>query len=89
LEEIWAQERRYFNNISYLEAQKVPAGSTRYTKTIMYRRGLSFENTVHEKNSQDLLLFFLSNRKKKFFFAIYIYLKNATKTHTLNVPTPN
>jgi len=88
LEEIWAQERRYFNNISYLEAQKVPAGSTRYTKTIMYRRGLSFENTVHEKNSQDLLLFFCQTGKRSF-FAIYIYLKNATKTHTLNVPTPN
>lgn len=52
LEEIWAQERRYFNNISDLGAQKAPfLGSTRFrfTKTIIYRRGLSFENTVHRK----------------------------------------
>merc|ERR1719431_2475623 len=89
LEEIWAQERRYFNNISYLEAQKAPEGSTRYTKTIMYRRGLSFENTVHGKKIARTCCFFCHNRKKSFFFAIYIYLKNATKTHTLDVPTPN
>jgi len=39
-----------------------------------------------EKISQDELLIFIKQKRK--IFAIYIYLKNATMTHTFNEPTP-
>jgi len=83
LEEIWAQERRYFNNISHLGAQKAPVRELQDLPKRLYT-GVDYllKTQYMEKNKPGRELLFSQTEKKIFVFAIYIYLeKNATMTH--------
>jgi len=76
LEEIWAQERRYFNNISHLGAQKAPVRELQDLPKRLYT-GVDYllKTQYMEKNKPGRELLFSQQKKKIFVFAIYIYLE--------------
>jgi len=76
LEEIWAQERRYFNNISHLGAQTAPCKGVQELPKRLYT-GVDYllKTQYIEKNKPGRELLFSQTGKKNLFFAIYIYLE--------------
>jgi hypothetical protein len=68
LEEIWAQERRYFNNISHLGAQKAPVRELQDLPKRLYT-GMDYllKTQYMEKNKPGRELLF-SHRKENLHF---------------------